>query len=106
MEVGCGSGRILKNLLKYENEKIIAVEPSAAINVAKENNKSAKDKIDFENIKGGEINKNNEIDFCFSIGVLHHIPDVDIVVKNILNVLKKVVKEFFGHTVMKETRFI
>jgi SAM-dependent methyltransferase len=89
MEVGCGSGRILKNLLKYEPKKIIAIEPSAAISVAMENNKSAKDKIAFENIKGEEINKSEELDFCFSIGVLHHIPNADIVVKNIFNSLKK-----------------
>ena len=42
MEVGCGSGRILKNLLEYEPRKIFAVEPSKAINVAKKNNINAK----------------------------------------------------------------
>ena len=31
MEVGCGSGRILKNLLEYEPKIVIAVEPSVAI---------------------------------------------------------------------------
>ena len=35
MEVGSGSGRILKNLLKYNPKKIFGVEPSKAIEVAK-----------------------------------------------------------------------
>ena len=89
MEVGCGSGRILKNLLEYEPIKIFAVEPSTAINVAKKNNITAKIKIDYENIKGEKIDRSNEIDFCFSIGVLDHIPNANIVVKNIFNALKK-----------------
>jgi SAM-dependent methyltransferase len=88
MEVGCGSGRILKNLLEYRPKKIFAIEPSKAINVAKENNKNGKIEIEYENIKGEEIDKNDEIDFCFSIGVLHHIPNANIVVKNIFNALK------------------
>ena len=89
MEVGCGSGRILKNLLEYEPRKIFAVEPSKAINVAKKNNINAKIKINYENIKGEEVDRRNEIDFCFSLGVLHHIPKANIVVENIFNALKK-----------------
>ena len=34
-EVGVGSGRILKNLLTYFPKKIIAIEPSQAIEIAK-----------------------------------------------------------------------
>ncbi len=89
MEVGCGSGRILKNLLECEPKKIIAVEPSVAIDVAKRNNVGGLKKIDFDNIKAEEINRYDEIDFCFSIGVIHHIPNADIAVKNIYNALKK-----------------
>jgi SAM-dependent methyltransferase len=89
MEVGCGSGRILKNLLEYEPTIVIAVEPSVAIDVAKKNNVSAITKIKFDNIKAEEIDRRDEIDFCFSIGVLHHIPNADIAVKNIYNALKK-----------------
>ena len=35
MEVGSGSGRILKNLLKFSPKKIFSIEPSKAIEVAK-----------------------------------------------------------------------
>jgi SAM-dependent methyltransferase len=89
MEVGCGSGRIIKNILKHEPQKIIAVEPSVAIDVAKKNNATAMAKIDFDNIKAEKIDRCDEIDFCFSIGVIHHIPNAEIVVKNIFNALKK-----------------
>ena len=36
MDVGIGSGRISNNLLKYHPSKLVAVEPSEAINIAKE----------------------------------------------------------------------
>ncbi len=88
MEVGCGSGRILKNLLECEPEKIIAVEPSVAIDVAKRNNVDALEKVEFDNIKAEDIDRRYEIDFCFSIGVLHHIPNADIAVRNIYRALK------------------
>jgi 16S rRNA A1518/A1519 N6-dimethyltransferase RsmA/KsgA/DIM1 with predicted DNA glycosylase/AP lyase activity len=35
MEVGVGSGRIINNLVKFLPKKVIAVEPSKAIKVAK-----------------------------------------------------------------------
>ena len=37
MDVGSGSGRILKNLIKLGPKKIYSIEPSKAINVAKKN---------------------------------------------------------------------
>ena len=89
MEVGCGSGRILKGILDHDPQKIIAIEPSVAIDVAKKNNVATIAKIDFENIKAEEIDRCDEIDFCFSIGVLHHIPNSKTAVKNIFNALKE-----------------
>jgi SAM-dependent methyltransferase len=89
MEVGCGSGRILKNLLKYKPNKIIAVEPSTAIDIAKNNNIDEISKINFKNIKAEKIELHEEIDYCFSIGVIHHIPNVEIVINNIFKALKK-----------------
>lgn len=87
MEVGVGSGRISNNLLKFDPNKIIAVEPSEAIQVAKRNIKS--NKIDFINIKGQDIDFENKFDFVFSIGVIHHIPEYEEVLKKIYKSLKK-----------------
>ena len=64
--------RISNNLLKYEPSKLVAVEPSSAIEVARENIKS--DKIEL-NAKGQDINFENEFDYVFALCVIHHIPE-------------------------------
>ncbi len=87
MDVGIGSGRISNNLLKYEPSKLVAVEPSDAINIAKENIKS--DNVEYLNIKGQDINFENEFDYAFALCVLHHIPEYKEVLKKIEKSLKK-----------------
>ena len=87
MEVGSGSGRILKNLLKFKPKKITGVEPSKAINVARKNNNESK-KIIFKNMKGEDIKDLKKYDFVFSLGVIHHIPNYKKVCENIYNSLK------------------
>ena len=86
MDVGIGSGRISNNLLKYDPSKLVAVEPSEAINVAKDNIKS--DKIEYLNIKGQDINFENEFDYVFALCVLHHIPEYKDVLERIDKSLK------------------
>ena len=86
MDVGIGSGRISNNLLKYEPLKLVAVEPSNAINIAKENIKS--DKIEYLNIKGQDINFQSEFDYVFALCVIHHIPEYKEVLKKIEKSLK------------------
>jgi SAM-dependent methyltransferase len=88
-EVGVGSGRILKNLSKMDPDKIYAIEPSEAIEVAKINNLDSKEKIIFKNITGQSITLENEIDYTFSLGVIHHIPEAEVVCKKIYKSLKK-----------------
>ena len=87
-EIGVGSGRILKNLIKLSPKKIYAIDPSEAIEVAEENNKDSKVEILFMKISGQTINFKNEIDYIFSLGVIHHIPDAEIVCKKIYESLK------------------
>ena len=87
-EMGVGSGRILKNLIKLSPKKIYAIEPSEAIEIAKKNNEYAEVEILFKKISGQMINFKNEIDYIFSIGVIHHIPDAEIVCKKIYESLK------------------
>ena len=75
MEVGIGSGRILKNLIKFNPEKVFAVEPSEAINIAKKNNLGSKSMIKFLNIKAENLNMKNKIDYVFDaaarVGGIH-----------------------------------
>jgi len=87
MDVGIGSGRISNNLLKYEPSKLVAVEPSEAINIAKDNIKS--DKVEYLNIKGQDINFENEFDYVFALCVLHHIPEYRDVLERIEKSLKQ-----------------
>ncbi len=75
MEVGVGSGRILNNLVKFLPKKAIGVEPSQAIQIAKKNNSFSKVKIEFLNIKAEDLKIKKKIDFVFSLGVVHHIPN-------------------------------
>ena len=87
-EVGIGSGRILKNLIKFSPRKIYAIDPSEAIEVAKKNNEDSKIEISYKKISGQMINFKNEIDYIFSLGVIHHIPEAEIVCKKIYESLK------------------
>ena len=87
-EMGIGSGRILKNLIKLSPKKIYAIEPSESIEVAKKNNEYSEVEILFKKIPGQMINFNNEIDYIFSIGVIHHIPEAEIVCKKVYESLK------------------
>lgn len=100
MEVGSGSGRILRMLAEYGPEKIISIEPSKAIEVAKRNNAQSPVPIEFHNVRGEEIPVENEVDVCVSLGVLHHAPGADEIVKKIKSALKpggKIVIWLYGY---------
>ena len=86
IEVGSGSGRIINKLNLFNPSKIVAIEPSKAIEVAKKNNKGSS--IEFLNIRGQDLNFNEEFDYSFSLGVIHHIPEYEIVCKKIYKTLK------------------
>ena len=86
LDIGIGSGRITRNLLKYKPSKLVAVEPSKAINIAKDNIKS--NKVEYLNIKGQDINFHNEFDYVFVLCVLHHIPEYKDVLEKIEKSLK------------------
>ena len=88
MEVGVGSGRILNNLIKFLPKKAIALEPSQAIQIAKKNNVSSKVKIEFLNIKAEDLKIKKKVDYVFSLGVIHHIPNYKEACKRIYDSIK------------------
>jgi SAM-dependent methyltransferase len=75
-DLGCGSGRWAK-IIAPRVKKIHVIEPSEAIEVAILNLNGLKNvefhKNDVDNIPI----ENNTMDFGYSLGVLHHIPDTE-----------------------------
>lgn len=74
-EIGSGSGRIVSMLLAAGSKSVIAVEPSNAFDVLKQNTAPMADRIEYVRGPGEQLPPKRELDFVFSIGVLHHIPD-------------------------------
>ena len=73
-EIGSGSGRIVNMLLEAGAKHVIAVEPSEAIEVLNRNIRNP-EKVTCLKIAGEQLPAYGNLDYIFSIGVLHHIPD-------------------------------
>ena len=86
-EVGSGSGRIVNMLKKYKPKQINCVEPSKNIEVLKKNIQNIPF-AEVHNVMGHQYDLKN-LDYVFSIGVIHHIVDPLSTVKNIYKSLKK-----------------
>lgn len=87
-DIGSGSGRIVRMLLACGVKRVYAVEPSSAFKVLKENTKEFAEKITYINGRGEELPAELELDAVISLGVLHHIPDPDPVVRAAWNALR------------------
>jgi len=88
-DIGCGSGRWAKYILpKVKHMHLI--DPSLkSINVAKNNLKDFNN-LTFHNKDVSSIDEiNEEFDFAYSLGVLHHIKDTEEGIANCFNKLKK-----------------
>ncbi|AZZ91682.1 methyltransferase domain-containing protein [Hahella sp. KA22] len=74
VDVGCGSGRWAKYVAPRVG-RLHCVDPSEAIEVAKEKLKTCPN-CDFHRSGVGALPfEDNSLDFGYSLGVLHHIPD-------------------------------
>jgi SAM-dependent methyltransferase len=73
-EIGSGSGRIVNMLLEAGAKHVIAIEPSEAIEVLNKNIRNP-EKVTCLKITGDQLPPYGNLDYIFSIGVLHHIPD-------------------------------
>ena len=89
IDIGCGSGR-WANFISEKTNKLILLDASkSALEVAKRN-LSKKNNVSFLNQSAGEIElENNSIDFAYSLGVLHHIPDTKGALREINRILKE-----------------
>lgn len=87
-EIGSGAGRVVQVLFEAGVSHVVAVEPSDAMQVLRENSRQWVDKIDYIQASGEEIPRDQALDYVFSIGVLHHIPQPLPVVKAAYQALK------------------
>ena len=75
-EIGVGSGRILKNLIKLSPKKIYAIEPSEAIEIAKKNYGN-RDIIFTKNECTNTQLSDNSIDYIFALGLFDYIENIE-----------------------------
>ncbi|MBI3506454.1 MAG: class I SAM-dependent methyltransferase [Proteobacteria bacterium] len=75
LEIGAGSGRIVRMLLAAGAGTVVAVEPSDAVAVLRQNTADAGSRVEIRHQRGDEISPEPPNDLIVSIGVLHHIVD-------------------------------
>ena len=86
-EIGSGTGRIVNMLLQAGGRHIIAIEPSEAFEVLCRNIPDP-EKVTYLKITGDQLPAYGDLDYIFSIGVLHHIPDPGPVVEAAFRALR------------------
>ena len=86
-DLGCGTGRWAKSVAP-KVKKLICIDPSSALDIAKEN-LSNFDNCEFDRGTVDEMSiDDNSMDFGYSLGVLHHVPDTALGLKQCVKKLK------------------
>jgi SAM-dependent methyltransferase len=80
-DIGSGTGRIVRMLLEAGAGHVLAVEPSAAFEVLQRNVAEYGDRVHCLRRTGEGLPPTGDLDLVTSIGVLHHIPNPDPVVR-------------------------
>ncbi len=86
-EIGSGTGRIVNMLLAAGAEHVIALEPSDAFEVLCRNI-ADRGRVTFLKITGDQLPPYGDLDYIFSVGVLHHVKDPDPIVKAVFKALR------------------
>ncbi len=86
-EIGSGTGRIVNMLLETGVQHVVAVEPSNAFAVLARNIRNS-EKVTCLKTTGDQLPAYGDLDYVFSIGVLHHIPDPKPVVEAAFRALR------------------
>ena len=73
-DIGSGTGRIVGMLLRAGAERVLAVEPSRAVEVLRRNLEGDSKRVDILHASGDALPADLNLDFVVSIGVLHHVP--------------------------------
>jgi SAM-dependent methyltransferase len=86
-DLGCGSGRWAK-LVAPRVGHLHCIDPSSALDVARKN-LSHLSNCDFYDAAVDAIPlQDSSMDFCYSLGVLHHVPDTEAGIKACVDKLK------------------
>ncbi len=80
-EIGSGTGRIVEMLLAAGAARVVAIEPSKAIELLRRRFDGRSDRVTCHHARGESVEEFGPLDLVVSIGVLHHIPDPDPVVR-------------------------
>jgi len=86
-DMGCGSGRWAK-LAALRVGKLHCVDPSSAIQVARRNLATQKNCVFHEAGVGDLVLPEASMDFGYSLGVLHHVPDTSQGIRDCVRLLK------------------
>lgn len=87
-DMGCGTGRWAQ-FIADRVAHLYCVDPSEAINIAKKNLKNFNNISYLKETTEECTLKENSMDFGYSLGVLHHIPDTQKAIKDCNKFLKK-----------------
>ncbi|MEZ6186582.1 MAG: class I SAM-dependent methyltransferase [Planctomycetota bacterium] len=79
-DIGSGTGRIVNMLAEAGAGSILAVEPSAAVEVLRRNTRHL-EHVEILQAPGDQLPPNGDLDFVVSLGVVHHIPEPDPVMR-------------------------
>lgn len=74
-EIGSGTGPLVEPLFSCGIKHLVALEPSDAFHVLKRNAEKHGGSITFIHDVGERLPDTPRLDYVFSIGVIHHIPD-------------------------------
>jgi len=99
-DVGAGTGRVIKTLIKYDPKKIYAIEPSSTGVIEISKNLKNNENLNILQSDGKKFKTPELCDIIFSLGVIHHIKHPTDVLKNIKNNLKskgKIVIWVYGY---------
>ena len=87
-DIGSGNGRTVDMLLGTRPSKVLAIEPSRSFQVLEEKYKT-NNLVQLLNLTGDKLPPESQLDYVISLGVLHHIPKPDPVVRSAYKALKK-----------------
>ncbi len=86
-DIGSGTGRIVNMLLAAGARSVLALEPSEAMSALKENTAHAIDRVSYVQATGEKLPL-ADYDIVISLGVLHHVVDVDPIMQRAFAALK------------------